>query len=187
MAWMNKGIALGSLDYNKKALLAFEKALELNPNNFLAWLNKGISQGNLGRYEDALSAFDEGSKLIPEAQKLFAEYIFGLSAEAAEVENLGIANQALIRGLECLSKQSKEEQKEQLVDYFKQLFQKLNPGFIERTLNRVLSTIPEMEQFLKPFSRALQYLKQPDEEQLDNLHPEEKEVVKDIIGLQNKK
>ena len=56
--------------------------------------------------------------------------------------------------------------------------------FIERTLNQTISTFPVMEQFLKPFSRALEYLKQPNEELLDNLHPEERAVVKDILGIE---
>ena len=61
--WFMKGLDLyGQGKYNE-SLEAYNRALELDPNDFEAWNNKGIDQGLLGRYDEALESFENAVAL----------------------------------------------------------------------------------------------------------------------------
>ena len=49
--WRLKGNDLFRAEAYKEALVCYEKALEINPNNSLAWNNRGSVFGKLGDYE----------------------------------------------------------------------------------------------------------------------------------------
>jgi len=55
--WFMKGLDLYNQDKFEESLQAYNRALELNPNDFEAWNNKGIDEGLLGKYDDALVSF----------------------------------------------------------------------------------------------------------------------------------
>ncbi len=61
--WNNKGSALGELDKGEEALKAFEKAIELDPDNAEAWCGKGGALIQLGRYEEASKAVKKANEL----------------------------------------------------------------------------------------------------------------------------
>ncbi len=49
----------------EKALKAYDKAIELDPNYAMAWFNKGTALGKLSRHEKSLKAFDKAIELGP--------------------------------------------------------------------------------------------------------------------------
>jgi len=55
--WFMKGFDLCNQEKYNESLEAYNKALELDPNDFEAWNNKGIDEGLLGRYDEALQSF----------------------------------------------------------------------------------------------------------------------------------
>jgi tetratricopeptide (TPR) repeat protein len=60
-----KGLSFSEQHYHKKALKAYDKAIEINPNLAEIWNNKGHALSELGRNEEALEAFDYAIKLNP--------------------------------------------------------------------------------------------------------------------------
>jgi tetratricopeptide (TPR) repeat protein len=52
--WFMKGLDLYNQDKIDESLQAYNRALELDPNDYEAWNNKGIDEGLLGKYDDAL-------------------------------------------------------------------------------------------------------------------------------------
>ncbi len=56
--WFIKGLDLYNQEKFDESLQAYNRALELNPNDFEAWNNKGIDEGLLGKYDDALVSFE---------------------------------------------------------------------------------------------------------------------------------
>jgi tetratricopeptide (TPR) repeat protein len=49
--------------YSRRAMLAFDEVIRLNPKNTYAWYHKGVILYNSGKYEGAIQAFDEVIKL----------------------------------------------------------------------------------------------------------------------------
>jgi tetratricopeptide (TPR) repeat protein len=55
--WFMKGLDLYQQEKFNDSLQAYNRALELDPNDFEAWNNKGIDEGILGKYDAALKSF----------------------------------------------------------------------------------------------------------------------------------
>ena len=64
--WNNEGVALIQLGRYEEALKAYDKAIELNPNDAVTWCNKGVVLRVFGRYEEALKAYDKAIELKPD-------------------------------------------------------------------------------------------------------------------------
>ena len=62
---INKGLALNRLGKYQKAITAFDKALEIDPDK-IAWNNKGLALDNLGKYQEAITAFDKALEIDPQ-------------------------------------------------------------------------------------------------------------------------
>ena len=56
--WFMKGLDLYNQEKFNDSLQAYNRALELDPNDSEAWNNKGIDEGLLGRYDEALKSFE---------------------------------------------------------------------------------------------------------------------------------
>jgi tetratricopeptide (TPR) repeat protein len=56
--WFMRGLDLYNQERFNDSLQAYNRALELDPNDFEAWNNKGIDEGLLGKYDDALKSFE---------------------------------------------------------------------------------------------------------------------------------
>ncbi len=63
--WYGKGASLILLGRYEEALVAIDKALDLNPRNEVAWLNKGNALSKMGRMIDALRCFNAAIKVNP--------------------------------------------------------------------------------------------------------------------------
>ncbi|MBD2474634.1 tetratricopeptide repeat protein [Anabaena sp. FACHB-83] len=63
-------INLGNLHFAgqgyKEAIAAYDKALEIKPDDHDAWNNRGIALWNLGRYEEAIAAYDKALEIKPD-------------------------------------------------------------------------------------------------------------------------
>src|SRR5574337_514520 len=63
--WLKQGVCLAHLERLDEALMAFDKAIELNPKDSFGWFGRGMALGTLGRHEEALAAFDKALELNP--------------------------------------------------------------------------------------------------------------------------
>lgn len=82
-------------------------------------------------------------------------------------------------------KKIKEDDRNQVViTYFKQLFMNDDKDFIDKTLNVVIENFTDYDKLLMPYSVALKYLQEKDDWFLQNLHPEVRGVVRDILGME---
>jgi tetratricopeptide (TPR) repeat protein len=84
-----KGITLSVLNRNDEALIAFDKAIEIEPKFFLAWNNKGNVLNILGRKDEALIAFDMAIDIEP-------KYILPWNNKGIVLFDLGRKDEALI-------------------------------------------------------------------------------------------
>src|SRR6266568_6936023 len=62
-AWFEYGVALNRLGRFEESLVAYDRALALDPSNASAHYNRGMTLDELGRFEDALAAIDQALKL----------------------------------------------------------------------------------------------------------------------------
>ena len=64
-SWIQKGLTLHYLGRDEEALQAYDKAIELNPDDSDSWHRKSIELDKLGRYEEARQAYDQAIELNP--------------------------------------------------------------------------------------------------------------------------
>ena len=64
-SWYKQGNDLMMKEKNEEAILAYEKAIDLDPKHVSAWNNKGIALFRLGRYQDAIDCYDKAIDLNP--------------------------------------------------------------------------------------------------------------------------
>jgi tetratricopeptide (TPR) repeat protein len=63
--WNNKGIALVQQEKYDEALEAFNKSIELDPENSTLWKNKCHTLTLMSRYSDAIQACDKAIEINP--------------------------------------------------------------------------------------------------------------------------
>ena len=71
MAWSNKGAELGNLGKHDKAIKCLDKAIKINPKDYMAWSNKGAELGNLGKHDKAIKCYDKAIKINPNDDKVW--------------------------------------------------------------------------------------------------------------------
>ena len=64
-ALYNKGTSLAKLGKYEEAIVYFDKALEINPDNVEALNNTGVALAKLGKYKEAIECYDKALKLAP--------------------------------------------------------------------------------------------------------------------------
>ncbi|MFZ0183734.1 MAG: tetratricopeptide repeat protein [Nitrosotalea sp.] len=65
-SWYNVGNEQAKDGNNDDALIAYDKALELDPNHVSTWNNKGIVLSRLKRFEEAITCYDKAIEISPE-------------------------------------------------------------------------------------------------------------------------
>jgi tetratricopeptide (TPR) repeat protein len=61
--WNNNGRTLNSQGEHEEAIKAYDKAIEINPQDAVAWKNKAIALKSLGRTAEADAAFAKAKEL----------------------------------------------------------------------------------------------------------------------------
>ncbi|MEO3850099.1 tetratricopeptide repeat protein [Streptomyces sp. B8F3] len=64
--WQVRGMALGRLGRSGEALAAYDRAVELNPQEPSLWLNRGNQFLSQGRHEEALECYDRSLEIRPD-------------------------------------------------------------------------------------------------------------------------
>ncbi|MBI5203982.1 MAG: tetratricopeptide repeat protein [Nitrospirae bacterium] len=64
--WFKKGLTLGKAGNHQEALNAFNKAIELNPQDTATHYNRGTAYSNLGNYQQAINDFNKAIGLNPQ-------------------------------------------------------------------------------------------------------------------------
>ncbi|MHB8603048.1 MAG: tetratricopeptide repeat protein [Nitrosotalea sp.] len=65
-SWYSAGNESAKDGNHDDALIAYDKALELDPSHVSAWNNKGIVLARLKRFEESISCYDKAIELSPE-------------------------------------------------------------------------------------------------------------------------
>ena len=65
-SWYDMGNARAKEGDNEDALIAYDKALEVDPNHVRAWNNKGIALSRLKRFEEAIGCYDKAIEIEPQ-------------------------------------------------------------------------------------------------------------------------
>jgi tetratricopeptide (TPR) repeat protein len=69
--WSHLGLAFQNNHESKRAMLAYQHARELNPNNLQAWFNGGMIQHEEGMLHPALQCYLRAIELDPEQSKIW--------------------------------------------------------------------------------------------------------------------
>ena len=64
-SWYKQGNDMMMQEKNEDAIVAYDKAIELDPTYTSAWNNKGIAMFRLKRYEDAIACYDKTIEINP--------------------------------------------------------------------------------------------------------------------------
>lgn len=65
-AWYNRGEALANLGCYEEALASFDKAVEIQPDEYAAWVFRGVVLIHLNLYEEALSSCNKALEIQPD-------------------------------------------------------------------------------------------------------------------------
>ena len=64
--WYGMGNVRAKEGDNEDALIAYDKALEVDPNHVSAWNNKGIILSRLEKFEEAIECYDKAIEIEPQ-------------------------------------------------------------------------------------------------------------------------
>lgn len=93
--WMEEGKRFTDLKQYSEALIAYEEALRLDPNDANAYYSKGASLGELERYEEELAAYDQTIYLDPKYVNAYINKSAALNELKRYKEALVICEQAI--------------------------------------------------------------------------------------------
>lgn len=63
--WYNQGDTLANLGCYEEALVSFNQALEIQPDDHAAWVFRGVVLIHLGRYSEALASCEKALAIQP--------------------------------------------------------------------------------------------------------------------------
>lgn len=89
-SWYKQGNDLMMQEKSSDALVAYEKAIDLDPNHISAWNNKGIALFRLGRYQEAIGCYDKALAINPNHVNAWfnkAKALRGLGQQVLEKAN----------------------------------------------------------------------------------------------------
>jgi tetratricopeptide (TPR) repeat protein len=69
--FFNQGNVLLDLRRYRQAVVSYDKALEIRPDNDEAWYNRSTALFNLGRYEEAITSYDKVLQFNPSKHEVF--------------------------------------------------------------------------------------------------------------------
>ncbi|MDD1757109.1 MAG: tetratricopeptide repeat protein [Methanotrichaceae archaeon] len=93
--WFNKGMNLSNQSKYGDALVAFDKAIELNPQYADAWRIKGAILTCLGKYDEAIKDLDKAIQMDPQDALVWTNIGFTLYCEGRYIEALQVYDRAI--------------------------------------------------------------------------------------------
>lgn len=166
---LRQGISFSKLDRHKEALVAFDKALQVDPNDVKAWISRGFELEMLNRYEEALVAFDKVTELDPNNARAWMFRGMSLDRLDRDEEALAAFDRAVAldpnythawvhRGISCFNLGRKEES---ILSFGKaiEMGEKFPNVFAYRAealvaVNRWEEGIADLEEALRRFAEA---------------------------------
>ncbi len=121
--WTMRGFAFYNLGRYEEAIEVFEKALEIEPNNWDVRLSHGLLLGILGRNEEAIASYDKALEITPDDEWIKTCRSSALAALSGWAENY--------RMLETFLKDEKP----------------IDLGFLEKAVQSLFTTIPDPQQW----------------------------------------
>ena len=86
--YLNRGLDYYYKDEYEKAKEAYEKAIELEPDDAVVWFNRGVILDDLGKYEEAIKSYDRAVELKP-------DYVTALNNKGVALYRLGKNDEAI--------------------------------------------------------------------------------------------
>jgi hypothetical protein len=79
--WVGQGLALYTQSKYNEAIQAFDKAIEINPQDAKAWYERGYALDSQGKYKEAIPALDKAIELDPRNAEAWYEKGIALKAQ----------------------------------------------------------------------------------------------------------
>jgi tetratricopeptide (TPR) repeat protein len=92
--WFNKGMNLSDQSKYRDALVAFDKAIELNPQYADAWRIKGALLNCLGKYDESLKAWNKVIEIDPQDAVAWTNKGFSLYGKSEYEEAANVFDMA---------------------------------------------------------------------------------------------
>ena len=93
--WNDRGISLYNLGELQKAIVCYEKALELEPRQGYSWNNKGLSLSKLGRHEEAIACYEKALEIDCRYANAWTNKCISLSKLGRHEEAIASSDKAL--------------------------------------------------------------------------------------------
>jgi tetratricopeptide (TPR) repeat protein len=103
--WGIQGLTLRQMDRYEKALAAYSRALQLDPDYAWAWGGKGETLRQMDRYEEALAAVGRSLELDPERD--WSHYLRAMMCE--KIGDVGGASSNLEQAIQLARKKAQRE------------------------------------------------------------------------------
>ena len=163
--WYDKGIILQTQNRIKEALVAYNHAIEIDPNNEYAWYNKGGVLEELMEFDDAVDAYIQVSKINPNnADAWFSQGFIDCCEYNAYLSAIEVLNKALkispnhfpslyYKGM-ALSELNRIEE---AIDCYAKIID-IEPDYspAENNMKRLLNEIYQMSDALEKFEKLLE-------------------------------
>ncbi len=162
--FLEVGNLFDELKKYEEAIIDFDKAIELNPNNAGAWALRGKAKVNLQKYEEVIVDFDKAIELNPsiiaEAWALRGGAKINLQRYEEAIADFDKAielnpNLALVWMLRGVAKGNLQRYEEAIADYVKAI--ELNSNFAGAwsLLGTALTRLGQYDQALENFNQAM--------------------------------
>ncbi|MBD2693391.1 protein kinase domain-containing protein [Anabaena catenula] len=93
--WFEEGNKLLELKLYEEAIISYDKAIAINPDDDNAWHSRGVALGNLERYTESLTSFDKVIVINPDDDNAWYNRGFSLQKLQRYMEALESYNKAI--------------------------------------------------------------------------------------------
>ncbi len=162
--WYKRGLDLAGSGAYEDALVAYDKAIRIYPDNAHAWDSKAavlgslfISENNTTKYQEALKAYDKAVELYNESLKSNPEDVniwyyrgLSLSSKAATIQTSSALNR------NCSNQSAISYLKEAIKSYESAI--KINPKYLTAWKNKgvILYSLNKYSDSLEAFDKAIE-------------------------------
>ncbi len=85
--WFDRGVDMYGLGQLEEALICYDHAIDIAPNDYKVWYNRGVVFGQMGRFSDAIASYNQVTQIKPDFHAVWidkgvVEMQLGLPIEA---------------------------------------------------------------------------------------------------------